>query len=87
MNNDFTNSGAGKTILRLVARGNAIIAEILKLAAQIPKVFEMRTMELKKKYGSIILDFAYLDKPDFYVDKIDKDEVCFLLFYDSELLV
>eukprot|EP01127_Copromyxa_protea_P005596 TRINITY_DN15495_c0_g1_i1.p1 TRINITY_DN15495_c0_g1~~TRINITY_DN15495_c0_g1_i1.p1 ORF type:complete len:1198 (-),score=295.31 TRINITY_DN15495_c0_g1_i1:60-3617(-) len=76
---DFETSGAGKTLLRLVARANAIIAEILRLSTHIPQPFQMRTQEAVSKYGRIVVDFAYLDRekgkgPDFYEEAIDKDE-------------
>jgi WASH complex subunit strumpellin len=85
---DFETSGAGKTLLRLVARGNAIIAEILRLSAHIPQPFQMRTQDAIRKYGRIVVDFAYLDRtkgrgPDFYEEAIDKDEVnCHSTFLD-----
>ncbi|KAF2071648.1 hypothetical protein CYY_007041 [Polysphondylium violaceum] len=64
-------SQAGQNLLRLVSRGNAIIAELLRLSAHIPDVFKLQDRNDVRKYGDILLDFKYLSNPDFYESKIE----------------
>ncbi|XP_014669948.1 PREDICTED: WASH complex subunit strumpellin-like [Priapulus caudatus] len=65
------NNNCGQTILRIVARGNAIIAELLRLSDFIPPVFKLETKNDQQKYGEIICDFIYFKEPDEYDCRID----------------
>ena len=47
----------GQTILKLVSRGNAIIAEILRLSDFIPPVFASGGDH--EKYSPLLMDFHY----------------------------
>ncbi|XP_044738759.1 WASH complex subunit 5 [Chrysoperla carnea] len=69
------NNLCGQNILRLVSRGNAIIAELLRLKNYIPPVFKLQTKFEQQKYGDIILDFKYLKSSDYYDKKIEEDPV------------
>lgn len=61
----------GQTLLRIVCRGNAIIAEMLRLAKHIPPVFRLADKETQAQFGTIILDFAqYLNSQEFWEHKI-----------------
>eukprot|EP01125_Pyxidicula_operculata_P012814 TRINITY_DN4218_c0_g1_i3.p1 TRINITY_DN4218_c0_g1~~TRINITY_DN4218_c0_g1_i3.p1 ORF type:complete len:1114 (+),score=245.98 TRINITY_DN4218_c0_g1_i3:40-3381(+) len=79
---------AGQTLLRLVARGNAIIAEILRLAESIPEPFMLDKKETVQKYGNIVIDFSYLEGreqgkgPDYYERIIESNPK--LLALDAE---
>lgn len=53
------NNLCGQAILRIVSRGNAIIAELLRLSDFIPAVFRLREKSDQQKYGDIICDFSY----------------------------
>lgn len=53
------NNPCGQAILRIVSRGNAIIAELLRLSEFIPSVFRLRDKAEQQKYGDIICDFSY----------------------------
>lgn len=53
------NNLCGQAILRIVSRGNAIIAELLRLSDFIPAVFRMKDKSDQQKYGDIICDFSY----------------------------
>lgn len=53
------NNVCGQAVLRLVARGNSIIAELMRLADYVPQVFRLETRAEQQKYGDIILDFTY----------------------------
>lgn len=64
----------GQVVLKLVSRGSAIIAELLRLSDFIPSVFRMER-EDQEKYKFIIPDFYYFDCPDFYENKIDSNQV------------
>ncbi|KAM9958880.1 hypothetical protein ACTFIW_012470 [Dictyostelium discoideum] len=66
-------SQAGQNLLRLVSRGNAIIAELLRLSAHIPSVFKFEDRNEARKYQDILLDFKYLSNPDFYESKIEEN--------------
>lgn len=65
MSGDFLaeNNLCGQTLLRLVARGNAIIAELFRLSDYIPQAF---TTAANNKYEQIIFDFKYLSNQVYY---------------------
>ena len=71
------DSVAGKTLLNLVARGSAIIAELLRLSDHIPAVFEEKgsaaDMKEREKYDKILFDFKYLKSAELYDEKVDAD--------------
>ena len=54
------NNLCGQTILRLVSRGNAIIAELLRLSDFIPAVFKMETKVEQVTYGKLFYAFILL---------------------------
>lgn len=60
----------GQTILKLVSRGNAIIAELLRLSDFIPPVFRLERQDLEK-YRFILPDFSYFEGQEYYESKID----------------
>lgn len=53
------NNLCGQAVLRIVSRGNAIIAELLRLSDFIPAVFKLKDKSDQQKYGDIICDFSY----------------------------
>ncbi|KAJ4457254.1 putative WASH complex subunit 5 [Paratrimastix pyriformis] len=58
-----TSSGSDPvrtSLLKLVSRGNAIIAELLRLSEHIPSPFLQQDKDDIKKYGEVIFDFRYL---------------------------
>jgi WASH complex subunit strumpellin len=63
MSADFLaeNNVCGQTLLRLVARGNAIIAELFRLSDYVPPAFRSQN-----KYSEIIFDFSYLSNQAYY---------------------
>jgi WASH complex subunit strumpellin len=83
MSNDFladTNL-CGQTILRLVSRGNAIVAELLRLSNHIPFVFFLEDPR-SKKYTEILFDFKFLKNQDACENKITSS--AYLLDLDEE---
>lgn len=75
---------AGQTLLRLVSRGNAIIAELLRLSQNIPPLFleEIHPPATKPKapsafqkrgYPFILFDFSYLNRSELYEKRIESD--------------
>lgn len=66
---------AGQTILRLVARGSALLAELLRLSQHIPDIFYLNNREAQLKYGEILLDFRYLKNPEVFDHKIESTPV------------
>ncbi|XP_071964498.1 WASH complex subunit 5-like [Antedon mediterranea] len=65
------NNACGQIIVKLVSRGNAIIAELLRLADFIPPVFRLETKHDQMKYSEILFDFNYFKASDYYDNKID----------------
>ena len=65
----------GQTVLKLVSRGNAIIAELLRLSDFIPPVFRLETREDLERYRYILPDFSYFEGPEYYETKIDASSV------------
>ena len=74
---DFLSASSvcGQTLLRLVSRGNAIIAELLRLSDFIPPVFRLETRNDREKYEAILPDFSYFRNQDFFDQKIDSTTV------------
>lgn len=66
---------AGQTLLRLVSRANAIIAELLRLSVHVPPVFRLEDKQTQKKYGEILMDFSYVSKADYFQQRIDSNPV------------
>ncbi|KAK0182776.1 hypothetical protein PV327_000877 [Microctonus hyperodae] len=69
------NNVCGQNLLRLVSRGNAIIAELMRLKEYVPPVFRLDSKRNLQKYGSIISDFAYFKATDVHEQKIENDSV------------
>ncbi|XP_041987487.1 WASH complex subunit 5 [Aricia agestis] len=59
-----------QNLLKLVSHGNAILAEILRLKDNIPKVFFLDTKELQQQYHDLIMDFSYFKISDSQEKKI-----------------
>ena len=64
------NNLCGQTILRLVSRGNAIIAELLRLADFIPPAFRLENRPEYNKYAELLSDFSYFQSTDAFENKI-----------------
>ncbi|XP_035916794.1 WASH complex subunit 5 [Anopheles stephensi] len=77
------NNVCGQTILQIVAEGNTIICELLRLKDYVPELFYLKTKEEQQKYGEIIKDFGYFQIADAQEAKIEADEKLRLL--DEEL--
>ncbi|CAB1321352.1 unnamed protein product, partial [Coregonus sp. 'balchen'] len=65
------NNLCGQAVLRIVSRGNAIIAELLRLSEFIPAVFRLKDKSDQQKYGDIICDFSYFKGPEYYDSKVE----------------
>ena len=69
-----TDNQCGQNILRITSRGSAIIAELLRLAANIPEVFlggdSVKDPE-QKKYLEVLFDFQYLRQPEEFEKRIN----------------
>ncbi len=66
------NNTCGQTLLRLVARGNAVISELFRLSAYIPDAF--KSLGASNKYSEIIFDFSYLSNQVYYDTLIQKKQ-------------
>ncbi|CAG9860794.1 unnamed protein product [Phyllotreta striolata] len=76
------NNVCGQVILNLVSRGNAIIAELLRLKDYIPKVYQLKSKQDAQKYADIILDFNYFKISENHEQKIERNEI--LRDFDEE---
>ncbi|KAJ1194016.1 hypothetical protein NDU88_003311 [Pleurodeles waltl] len=65
------NNHCGQAILRIVSRGNAIIAEFLRLSEFIPNVFRLKDKAEQQKYGDLIFDFSYFKNPEAWESKLE----------------
>lgn len=65
------NNPCGQNVVRLVSRGNAIIAELLRLKDFIPPVFRLDTKQDQQKYGEIICDFMYFKTTESFENRIE----------------
>jgi WASH complex subunit strumpellin len=72
-----TNNPCGQNLLQLVATGNAIIAELLRLADFVPPLFKFTNHRDVGKYGDIIFDFSYFPKQEYYNEIINSRAVKF----------
>ncbi|CAG7822895.1 unnamed protein product [Allacma fusca] len=77
------NNLCGQTILKLVGRGNAIIADLLRLKDNVPRIFRLSTKTDLNKYCDIISDLSYFGNPEKFEARIDKTPV--LQELDEEL--
>ncbi|XP_055613775.1 WASH complex subunit 5 [Uranotaenia lowii] len=77
------NNVCGQTILQIVAEGNTIICELLRLKEFIPEVFCLKTKDEQQKYGEILMDFSYFQISDVQDQKIEADEK--LQAFDEEI--
>ena len=71
----------GQRLVRVVSRGNSIMAELSRLAANIPRVFFGQADATSSRYLQILFDFDYLKNPDNYeasisrsIDLLDVDD-------------
>ncbi|XP_065218583.1 WASH complex subunit 5 [Planococcus citri] len=63
----------GRALVHLVSRGNAVIAELLRLKDYIPSTFRLDNKQDQQKYGDIISDFLYFKTSDDFERKIEKN--------------
>jgi len=70
------NNPCGQTILRLVARGSSIIAELLRLSKNVPDVFLGKNFvrdPQQLKYVAVLFDFRYLKDPEPFEQRINSN--------------
>ena len=78
-----TNNACGQNLLRLVSRGNAIIAELLRLSDVVPPIIKLDNKNDIAKYGEIICDFSYFKMSEFFDNRIESNSS--LLDRDEEI--
>ncbi|XP_042234662.1 WASH complex subunit 5-like isoform X2 [Homarus americanus] len=69
------NNVCGQALLRLVARANAIIAELMRLSDFVPPLFRLETKTEQQKYGDVVIDFTYFKAPDGFNKRIEDSPV------------
>lgn len=79
------NNACGQNLLRIVSQGNAIIAEIHRLADMVPSVFrvENNKQNLNNNFSDVIWDFSYFKLSDSIEKRVENDDN--LLNKDEEL--
>ena len=71
------NNLCRQTILRLVSRGNAIIAELLRLSDFIPSVFrDSASRPEHAKYADLLSDFSYFSSSEYFENNVITKPVC-----------
>ncbi|CAI9726515.1 WASH complex subunit 5-like [Octopus vulgaris] len=65
------NNQCGQNLIHLTSRGNAIIAELLRLSDYVPPVFRQDNRQDQAKYGEILCDFSYFKNTEQFDSKID----------------
>jgi len=73
-------NGAGQLLLRLVSRGNAILAELLRLSDRIPQAYRP---ESSQEYASLIFDFSFFNREELLEKRISDDPI--LIERDQDL--
>ena len=66
---------AGQTLLRIVSRGNSIVAELLRLSGYVPSVFRYPQLPQNKQYADLLSDFKYFNTSDYFESKIENNPV------------
>lgn len=67
---EFRDKGVGEVVLGLVSRGQALVAELLRLSQHVPAAFKPSPTS---RYAPLLFDFKYLKAPEVHEDKIDAD--------------
>ena len=62
---------AASAFLRLSSRGEALVAELLRLSDHIPRLFLLQDKAEQKAYGDVLLDFRYLKTPELFEHRIE----------------
>jgi WASH complex subunit strumpellin len=70
---------AGKNMLKLCARGSAIISELLRLSENIPSAFTMQD----PRYAQVLLDYQFFKNETHYDSRISADQA--LIELDDEV--
>ncbi|OQV24357.1 WASH complex subunit strumpellin [Hypsibius exemplaris] len=65
------NNSCGQAVLRLVSRGNAIIAELLRLVDYVPPVYKLETRQEQMQYAEVLLDFSYFKSVEMHERRIE----------------
>jgi WASH complex subunit strumpellin len=64
-----TGQSANAQLLRLVARANANVAELMRLSDFVPKIFYLEGDDARL-YGLILQDYAYFQRADLIEEKL-----------------
>lgn len=78
------NNQCGQNLVLLTSRGNAIIAELRRLADFIPPALRQDSRQDQMKYNEILCDFSYFKNQEQFDCRIDAKPVSILignLFY------
>ena len=62
---------AASAFLRLSSRGEALVAELLRLSDHIPHLFLLQEKSEQKAYGDVLLNFRYLKTPELFEHRIE----------------
>jgi WASH complex subunit strumpellin len=79
------NNSCGQTLLRMVAKGNATIAELLRLKDVVPTVYSrVQSRADRAKYGDLIqTDFTYFKTAEQFENRVEQSDL--LQQLDEEL--
>lgn len=69
------NNSCGRALLTLVSKGNAIIAELLRLSEFVPSAYRLESRSDLSKYAELIPDFSYFKVSDTFEQRIESNPV------------
>lgn len=69
------NNTCGQELLKIVANGNAFIADLLRLVEFVPPDFKFTNRAEAGKYADIIFDFSYFSKQEYFDEFINNRPV------------
>ncbi|KAG0609828.1 hypothetical protein M758_7G016900 [Ceratodon purpureus] len=61
----------GELLLGLVSRGQALVAELLRLSQHVPAVLQQSASDSGGKYAALLFDFKYFKSPEVYEEQVE----------------
>lgn len=69
----------GEVLLGLVSRGQALVAELLRLSQHAPSVLQQSSTDSGGKYVSLLFDFKYFKSPEVYEEQVEANSTLAIL--------
>lgn len=69
----------GEVLLGLVSRGQALVAELLRLSQHAPSVLQQSSSDSAGKYAALLFDFKYFKSPELYEEQVEANPTLTIL--------